>query len=169
MSGWRATATVLAATAGLVLALLFAGSSHGLALLAYLFFLGALALAVLIGRLQAELPVAAPFERLLTTAPRSAGPVEQLETIRRTLSAAGWNQAELHYRLRPLVRGIVVARLSRRHGVDLDREPERARALVGEGRVWELVRPGREPPDDRYARGWSRRAQEELLDELERI
>jgi hypothetical protein len=169
MSGWRLAATAALATVGVVLALLLAGSSHGLALLAYVLFLGALALAALVGRLKAELPVAARFERLLAREPPAVAPVAQFETISRTLSVAGSNQVELHHRLRPLVREIALARLSRGHGVALEHEPERAREIVGDGRVWELVRPDREPPDDRLARGWSRRELAELLDELEAI
>jgi hypothetical protein len=169
MSGWRIAALVVAATVGVVLALLLAGSAHGLALLAYVLFLGGLAPTVLVAHLGALLPVAPPFEQLLARAPKPERPVEQLETMQRIVSAAGWNQAELHYRLRPVVREVLAARLSRRHGIEPDREPERARALVGDGRVWELARPDREPPEDRYQRGWSRRDLEELLDELESV
>ena len=46
--------------------------------------------------------------------------------------------------LRPIVREIAAARLAR-HGVSLDRQPERARALLG-AQTWELVRPDREAP-----------------------
>jgi hypothetical protein len=162
-------AALFASTVGVVLALVLAGSSHGLALLAYVLFVGALGLAVLAGRLRAALPEAPRFEGLLARETRPGEPIGQLETIVRTLSGAEWIQAELHYRLRPLVREIAAARLSRRHGVDLDRQPERARALIGEGRVWELVRPEREPPEERHARGWSRAELEELIDELERV
>ena len=169
MSGWRLAATAVVATAGVVLALLLAGSSHGLALLAYVLFLGTIALVLLVGRLQVALPVAEQFERLLAREPQAAAPVAQFETISRTLSAAGWNQNELHYRLRPLVREIALARLSRGHGIDLEREPERVRSLIGEGRVWELARPDREPPEDRRGRGWSRPELAELLEELEAI
>ncbi len=169
MSAWKIMATVLAATAGVVLALLLAGWSDGLALLAYVLFVGAVAMVVLAGRLRAELPPSTPFEWLLAAAPQRVEPVGQLETIRRGLAAAGWSRGELHYRLAPMIREIAAARLSRRHGVDLDRQPERARALIGGGRVWELVGPRRRPPEDRYASGWSRRELEELLDELEGI
>jgi hypothetical protein len=169
VSGWRAVAWAVFGTVGVVVALVLAGSSHGLALLAYVLFLGALALLNLTARLRATLPAEPDFEQLLGRSDRGAEPIEQLETLSRTLSAAGWNQSELHYRLRPPVREIVAARLSRRHGVDLDRQPERARALLGDGRAWELVRPDRERPQDRSARGWSRRELSELLDELEAI
>jgi hypothetical protein len=166
---WRVGVAAVAGTVGVVLALVLAGSSHGLALLAYVLFLGALALAALAGRLRAALPEAPRFEALLVRETRMDEPIGQLETILRTLSGAEWIQTELHYRLRPLVREITAARLSRQYGVDLDRQPEQARALIGEGRVWELVRPEREPPEERHAHGWSRAELEELVDQLERV
>lgn len=169
MNRWRLGVAVVTGTVGVVIALLLAGSSHGLALPAYVLFLGALALAALSGRLRSALRKAPRFEELLARERRPGKPIGQLETIVRTLSGAEWIQAELHYRLRPLVREIAAARLSRRYGVDLDRQPERARALIGEGRVWELVRPEREPPEERHARGWSRAELEGLVDELERV
>jgi hypothetical protein len=169
VSAWKIMATVLAATVGVVLALLLAGWSDDLALLAYVLFVGAVAILVLAGRLRAALPPAMPFEELLAVAPRRVEPVEQLETIRRGLAAASWSRGELHYRLAPMIREIAAARLSRRYGVDLGRQPERARALIGDGRVWELAGPRNGPPENRYASGWSRRELEELLDELEGI
>jgi hypothetical protein len=169
MNGWRFAVWAAVGTVGVVLALILAGSAHGLALLAYVLFLDALALAVLADELWAALAPAPPFEWLIAHPARAPEPIEQFETLSRTLSAAGWNQTELHYRLRPPVREIVTARLSRRYGIDLNSEPERARKLLGDGRTWELARPDREPPADRYARGWSRRELAELLDELEAI
>lgn len=168
MSVWKVAVAVLAAAAGLALALLLGRRSAGVALLAYVLFVGAVALVVLTRRLGAALPPTAPFERLLATAPRRVEPVSQLETIRRGLSAASWNKAELHFRLAPMVREIAAARLSRRYGVDLDRQPEQAEALIGGGRLWELAGPaGR--PGGRDGAGWSRQELEELLDELEAI
>ena len=61
----------------------------------------------------------------------------------------------LHMRLRPILREIAAHRLSMRFGVDLDREPERARELIGV-EAWELVRPERPPPSDRLASGPAR-------------
>ena len=142
MRAWKITLPVLAVAAGLVIALLLAGWSHGVVLLAYVLLVGAITLLVLVGRLRAALPPAIPVDRLLAAAPQPVEPVGQLETIRRGLTEAGMSQAELHYRLAPMIREIAAARLSRRHGVDLDRQPERARALIGDGRVWELAGPG---------------------------
>ena len=59
---------------------------------------------------------------------------------------------DLHYRLRPTLRETAAGLLAVRRGIELDREPDRgARALGDE--TWQLVRPDREPPDDRAAAG----------------
>lgn len=165
----RAVAAVTVATAGAGLALVLAGWSHGLVLFAYVLFVGAVTVMVITGRLRAALPPAVPFERLLPTRPRPTEQAGQLETIMRGLSAAGYSQAELHHRLAPMTREIAAGRLSRRHGVDLNRQPERAHALIGDGRVWDLVRRRQGPLDNAPGSGWSRQHLEELLDELERI
>ena len=74
----------------------------------------------------------------------------------------------LHMRLRPILREIAAHRVLLRFGVDLDREHERARELVGAD-AWELVRPERPPPVDRLAPGPSASHLSKVVDELERI
>jgi hypothetical protein len=74
----------------------------------------------------------------------------------------------LHTRLRPILREIAAHRLSMRFGVDLDREHERARELIG-GDAWELVRPERLPPSDRLAPGPPASHLIKVVEELERI
>lgn len=172
MSRWKAVATALALAAllaaGLAVALAVGRRAVGPALLACILFAAAVATLVLARRLRNTLPPAVPFERLLATAPRQAEPVRQLEMIRRGLSAASWNEAELRFRLAPMIREITAVRLARRYGVDLDRQPGQAAALLGEGRLWDLVRP-RDRPPGRDGAGWSRQEVAELLDELEAI
>ena len=74
----------------------------------------------------------------------------------------------LHTRLRPVLREIAAHRLSMRFGVDLDRDQERARELIGAD-AWELVRPGRPPPGDRLAAGPPASHLSKVVKELERI
>ena len=57
-----------------------------------------------------------------------------------------------HRRLLPLLRAAAAARLSAKHGLELERRPEAARALLGED-VWELLRPDRPEPENRHAPG----------------
>ena len=52
----------------------------------------------------------------------------------------------------PLLRSAAAARLSMRHGIELERQPDVARRLLGE-QTWDLVRPDRPPPADGLAPG----------------
>ena len=165
---WKLILLALAGAVALVIGLVLAGVGNGLALLAYVLFVAALLFAWLIGRLTTVLPLAPDFQRMLRRPDRSETRVEQFETVKRSVVLAGSSRSDL-LRLRPLVREIVAARLARRYGVDLEREPERAASLLGEGRAWELVRPDSATPADRYAPGWSQRELEQLVEELERL
>ena len=55
-------------------------------------------------------------------------------------------------RLLPLMRTAAAARIAARHGFELERRPDAARALLGDD-VWELLRPDRPEPADRHGRG----------------
>jgi hypothetical protein len=103
----------------------------------------------------------------LVQPPRSQR-VGQLESIARALELAEASSFDLHNVLRPIAREIAVARLTR-HGVTLDRQPERARELLG-AQAWELVRPDREAPPGRSGRrGCSRDELRAIVDSLEAI
>jgi hypothetical protein len=65
--------------------------------------------------------------------------------------------------LRSLAAGLLL-----RRGIDIERSPERAAALLGPD-VWELVRPDRPAPDDRTAPGVPIETVERALDDLERL
>jgi hypothetical protein len=163
---WHIGVAGLAATVAVVVALALTGVGNGVPLLIYVLFIAALLFAWLVGRLRTSLPAAPRFDQLLSRPDPGQTEVEQLETIRRWVFLAGATRADL-FRLRPPVREIVAARLSRRWGVDLEREPEHARELLGDGSVWELVRPDPVSPRDTYAPGWSQRELERLVEELE--
>ena len=90
----------------------------------------------------------------------------QLDSITQAVSFAQASAFDLHYRLRPILREVAAARLARR-GVVLDREPQRARALLGEP-AWELVRPDREP-GERFERGWAEADLVKVLEGLESV
>jgi hypothetical protein len=89
-------------------------------------------------------------------------------TLVRDVKQSTRSAFHLHVRLRPILREIAAHRLWMRFGVDLDREQERARELIG-ANAWELVRPGRLPPSDRLARGPEPADLRVVVDELERI
>ena len=83
-----------------------------------------------------------PFERAREKPGRPQA-IAELDRIDRLVVLGAANEFDLHYRLRPLLRQIAGERLYGRYGLELDRDPERARALLGDG-LWELVRSERE-------------------------
>jgi len=150
-------------------ALALAGEGHGLALLIYTLVVAGLALALLTNLLGRALP-----RKTFSWPPRSRArqteqPTAQFEKIERALVAASWNESHLYQSMRPLVREILTARLRGNHRVDLERSPDRAHAVVGDGYAWSLARPEREPPLGPGGRGWSRGELDSLLDELEAV
>lgn len=169
MKIWRAALLVLAATAAVVLALTLTGVAHGLVLLAYVVFLTALLLVVLIGRLRQVLPLAAEFGRLPPSPARPTAQVQQFETMKLWIGMARYSRSDLYFRLRGPVRDIVSTRLLRSYGVDMEREPARAQAILGGGRAWELVRSDYRSDADRSAPAWSEADLEQLVDELENL
>jgi hypothetical protein len=92
---------------------------------------------------------------------RSAEVPEERDVVLSRLNA-------FHYyiRVRPVLREIAEHRLRSRFGIDLEREPERARELVPSV-AWEVVRPDAAPPADRLARGPSVDAQRDVVEALE--
>ena len=96
-----------------------------------------------------------------------ARPLEQLRQVDKRLTAARASEVDVDRRLRPLFRGIAATRLARR-GVAIDRHPEEARAILGDG-LWELVRAGRPPGSNRVAGGLSTAVLQSLIERLERI
>jgi hypothetical protein len=168
MRRWRYLLVVVAAAAVVGVGFALTNVGSGLVLLVYVLVVTGLLFAWLIGRLGRILPAAPRFQRLLARPDRAEVPVEQLESVRRMVILAGSSRSDL-LRLRPLARDIVAARLSRSHGVDLEREPERARSLLGQSRAWELVESDAPTWVDRDAPGWSRRELEQLVEELENL
>jgi hypothetical protein len=75
---------------------------------------------------------------------------------------------DLHYRLAPRLRSIASGLLESRRRISLERQPEAACAIVGEN-TWALVRPDRDAPDDRLARGIPADELARVVDSLEAI
>jgi hypothetical protein len=74
----------------------------------------------------------------------------------------------LHHRLRPLLREAAAHRLLLRHGVDAERRPDAAKAIVGD-RAWAWLRADRPEPTDRWAPGPPLGELRDLIDAIERI
>lgn len=152
------------AAAGLGVAVLVSPGAPGRTAGIYLFVVAALVLAAVVLGVARALPQVEPVPP--RQPPRSQG-VGQLESVARALDLAETSSFDLHNTLRPIVREIAAARLAR-HGVSLERQPERARALLG-AQAWDLVRPDREAPARGSGRGCSRDELRAIVDSLEAI
>lgn len=163
-------ATVLALclvvlAAGFGLTVLVSPAPPGLTAEIVLVVAAALMLAKLVLDVATARPRAEPAPQ---RPPRGSQRFAQLESVARALDLAEKSSFQLHSVLRPLVREIAAARLTR-HGVALDRQPERAEALLGE-RTWELVRADRDAPNRGSDRGgWSRDELRAIVDSLEAL
>jgi hypothetical protein len=134
----------------------------------WLLAMGAVLLLALfrVARLRAP-RTASPLDQALARM-RPSEPAPQELALARDLTLSRAIGFHFHVRLRPTLREIAAHRLRTRYGVDLDREPARARELVP-ARAWAVVDPGRRPPDDRLAPGPSVAEISAVVDDLERI
>ena len=162
-----ARALVLPALAlGFVVA--FAPGRTGLAVRVFALIACGAALLVVLAALRRAYPRERPLrqrgkrEARSRAIPGMLGRLEQ-ETV---LGVAG--AFDLHYRLRPRLRGLAAHLLAGRRGVSLDAAPERARELLGET-TWELVRRDRPPPEDRLAAGLPGNDLRRVVESLERL
>jgi CheY-like chemotaxis protein len=124
------------------------------AIATFLLVLCGLASLALVRTIAAAAPRAGDslFERALVPPAETSERPPALTRIEVDLAFGVESAAQLHSRVVPTLRAIARARLASEHGVDLERSPEAASALVRE-EAWELVRPDREPPEDLLARG----------------
>jgi hypothetical protein len=132
------------------------------ALHVYFLFLGALLMLVVVSAVGS----AAPRERrsdlaaALDEHPEPAHRVPQLAKVEREVTLSIGNAYDFHTRLLPHLREIAAARLERRGqrpGPDTL------------GRWWELLRPDRPEPVERFAPGIAESELRELVADLERI
>jgi hypothetical protein len=133
--------------------------------------LGEIALVVLAGiavaALIALLPQPRPIRRRPRAAPDPARP-EQLARLERLVWTAGTSATQAHAYLRPVLIEITRYRLAVR-GQTLARMPAAAgRELLGD-RLWDLVRPDRPFPRDRYGPGVGVQELRAMLDVLKRL
>lgn len=164
----RATRLLVLPALGLAFALLFMPGRAGLAIRIFALILCGAGLILMVAALRRSFPRATPLTRTSRRARlRRDTPdtLAQLET-RTALAAAG--AFDLHYRLRPRLRGLALELLASRRGIALDTEPERARRLLGE-ETWALVREDRPPPEDRLAHGIPIRELARVVESLENV
>jgi hypothetical protein len=109
----------------------------------------------------------APKRQHASRRPESIRRPSDLEQLERLTVTGRATAAEVHLRLRPVLREIALTRLGQR-GVQLDRSPDSARDLLGD-KLWELVRQDRPRPDDLRAPGMSLEELEAIVERLERL
>jgi hypothetical protein len=134
----------------------------------YLLYAGAL-VAVMAARISRR---AFPSPRgtvpaVLTPRPPRYVHPESLSTTADDVALAQAGEFDVHFRLRPQLRDIAASGLAMHSGIDLDRQPERARERLSPA-TWELVRPDR-PRPERGGTGIGTASLTAVVDELERI
>ena len=170
MSGARRLAgPVFAATVALAILLAVRALSTSRALAIWVVLVAAIALLVLVRRSRHDrLQQTGRFEAALRRpATTSSQPLELLR-VENMLELGTAFAGNAHHRLLPLLRTVAAARLASRHGIELERRPEAARALLGD-EAWELLRPDRPEPADRFAPGVPRARVAALIERVESL
>jgi len=108
------------------------------------------------------------FEQALLRRKPAPGQPEELLHMEREIVLGSADADHAHRRLLPLLRATASARIAARHGFELERRPEAARALLGED-AWELLRPDRPEPEDRHAPGLPRKTIVALIERVEAL
>lgn len=97
---------------------------------------GAYVVGALLARIRhsagAPAPGPAPYR------PEAVEPLAQLMRIERSVALSGSSRLEFEHRLQPDLRHLAGERLRLRRGINLERRPDAARAVLGE-RAWDLV------------------------------
>ena len=165
---WRSTregrAAALLGCLAVLAVILAYGSSGLVGLVISLSAVAALGLvATVIG-----VPGAAPRVRPPRRLPSFEEPYPSYQAISEQLS---WSRVSpRHYDLvtRPLLVRLMAARLADHHGIDLDREPDAARALVGDD-VWWWVDPSRPAQTSSQPPGIDPAVLDRVVTRLERL
>ena len=157
------------ATLGLLIALGVRPASTDKIFSAYVVALAALGLLALTRSARAA-AVRTPsiFEYALKPRPEAKVRPPELIRIEREITLGAASAAHLHRRLLPMLRESAATRLSARHHVDLARQPDAARSLLGDD-AWDVLRPDRPEPVNRNAPGLSLRRIARLVQPLEQL
>ncbi|MDX6481672.1 MAG: hypothetical protein QOG85_2182 [Gaiellaceae bacterium] len=143
---------VAAATAVLVALLASNALPASRAVAIWVVMLTAIALRELVRSLDRSDEPKSGFERVLLQRNVPAPETSVYAPMEREIDLATATADHAHRRLVPLLRAAAASRLAMRHGIDLERRPDRARELLDD-QTWELVRPDRPVPPNRHAPG----------------
>jgi hypothetical protein len=166
----RLAKTAVAAVVALVVLLVIPRLSTPRALEIWVVLVTALVLVMLIrhSREAGEPGPAGRFEQTLRERKRGTAQPEELLRMDRELVLGSADADHAQRRLLPLLRATAAARIAARHGFELERRPEAARALLGDD-VWELLRPDRPAPEDRHAAGVPRERIAAVIERVESL
>jgi hypothetical protein len=157
---------VVVATVALVVLLALRPLSTSRAFAIWILLLAAIALLVLVRHSQrGRIAEGSRFEAALRVRPAKVPQPVELLRMERELELGIADATYAGRRLLPLLRSAASARLASHHGIELDRRPDAARALLGED-AWELLRPDRPEPEDRHGPGVPR---ERVAAAIERV
>jgi hypothetical protein len=131
----------------------------------YLIVVAALAIRALALEVLGSNPLGPVGRRVAGRRPESP---EALVRIERALALAPSSARETHHRVRPMLREIAADRLEVHRRIDLDAEPERARAVLGD-EAWALLRGDRPRPSDPQLPGIDLTGVAAIVDRLEAI
>jgi hypothetical protein len=158
----------LAATASLVLLLALRPLPTSRALAIWVVLVAGMALLLLVGHSRDGRGARSRFEAALCRAPATTPQPVELLRMERDIELGIAGAGNAHHRLLPILREAATARLASRHGVELERRPDAARELLGES-VWELLRPDRPDPTDRFEPGVPRDQVAAAIERLESL
>jgi hypothetical protein len=124
------------------------------ALAIWVVIVAALVLLVLIRHSRAQgRPEPPPrFEQALRVGKPAPSQTADFLRMERELDLGVASAVHAHRRLLPLLRAAASARLASRHGIELERRPNAAKAMLGDD-AWDLLRPDRPEPKDRLGPG----------------
>jgi hypothetical protein len=108
-----------------------------------------------------------PLEEALNRRAAEPDRIAELDRLERELYLGATTAFDHHSRLRPVLREIVEPRLERQ-GLRLGAADPRVRERLGE-ELWEIVRPAREPPEDRHAPGPGVAGMRRVVEQLEAV
>ena len=135
----------LVVTLALAIVLVAAPGHAGLAAHVYALVLAALGLGYLLTAMRDALPPRRPsaFDAALRTRPGPVQRIPELERMEREVALGLATAFDLHYRLRPRLRGIAAELLASRRGIELDGEPRRRAARARRRRLGDRPRRSR--------------------------
>lgn len=132
---------LVGAVAGLVTAISVPGHDRVLALFAYVLLLGAAAAAALVRQAAGANP--STGDVFWQARPLPPQRVPQLEEIARELESVLRLGSDPRGEIAARLRIVAAARLADRRGIELDGQPERARAAIDDELTWQLVQARR--------------------------